>query len=84
MLVDRLRFAKDEIDWDLADICLTQCEVVVHRMNDANFETRLGTTPQIRPEDQLEMEPPADGFDQAFGEFPDLWNMFRVDGAGVL
>lgn len=31
-LVDHLRRSKDEYNWDIADICLTQCEPVVRKM----------------------------------------------------
>ncbi|EXJ82597.1 hypothetical protein A1O3_06410 [Capronia epimyces CBS 606.96] len=36
-LVEHLRRAKDEAKWDLADICLSQCESVVHQLNDEAY-----------------------------------------------
>ncbi|KIA75865.1 Zn(II)2Cys6 transcription factor [Aspergillus ustus] len=35
-LIDFLRQTKDELNWDLADICLGQCEAVVDRLCDWN------------------------------------------------
>ncbi|KAL3444556.1 fungal-specific transcription factor domain-containing protein [Aspergillus insuetus] len=35
-LIDFLRQMKDELNWDLADICLGQCEAVVDRLCDTN------------------------------------------------
>ncbi|KAL3493915.1 fungal-specific transcription factor domain-containing protein [Aspergillus germanicus] len=35
-LIDFLRRMKDELNWDLADICLGQCEAVVDRLCDTN------------------------------------------------
>ncbi|RFU25191.1 hypothetical protein B7463_g11146, partial [Scytalidium lignicola] len=34
LLIDHLRQAKDEHNWDLADICLSQCEAVVLKMSE--------------------------------------------------
>ncbi|KAJ4515693.1 hypothetical protein HRR83_004600 [Exophiala dermatitidis] len=36
-LVEHLRKAKDEAKWDLADICLSQCEPVVHQLSDDTY-----------------------------------------------
>ena len=32
-LIDFLRYAKDDLKWDLADICLSQCQAVVKTMS---------------------------------------------------
>ncbi|KAH8799716.1 fungal-specific transcription factor domain-containing protein, partial [Xylogone sp. PMI_703] len=34
LLIDHLRSAKDTYNWDLADICLSQCEAVVRKMSE--------------------------------------------------
>lgn len=36
-LVDYLRHAKDSSNWDLADICLGQCEAIVEQMSVSSF-----------------------------------------------
>ncbi|KAL4878218.1 fungal-specific transcription factor domain-containing protein [Aspergillus karnatakaensis] len=36
-LIDFLRKMKDDVNWDLGDICLGQCEAVVDRLCDINY-----------------------------------------------
>lgn len=35
-LIDCLRHTKDTINWDLAEICLGQCETIVNQMSECN------------------------------------------------
>jgi len=37
LLIDHLRKAKAESNWDLVDVCLSQCAPVVRQMNDGNY-----------------------------------------------
>ncbi len=37
LLIASLRQAKDKFKWDLADICLTNCEAVVAKMSDGDY-----------------------------------------------
>ncbi len=51
-LVDFLRRAKEESNWDLADACLATSEHVVKRIEDALSRTKLDDSPYILPQEQ--------------------------------
>ncbi|KAK5065405.1 hypothetical protein LTR84_001243 [Exophiala bonariae] len=36
-MIEHLRKVKDDKCWDLADVCLAQCETVTHRMSDGTY-----------------------------------------------
>jgi hypothetical protein len=88
-----MRQAKDNFDWDLAEICLTQCENVVERLrnlfhheNNANLHSggpdvrspKAEDLPQI-PSPYNPLRDPAMGLTETDALFPDLWDMFDLD-----
>jgi hypothetical protein len=46
-LLDFLRDAKDEANWDLADICLAQCETVVEKLCDEDYLSLRRRNPHV-------------------------------------
>lgn len=89
-LVTRLRRAKEEDDWDLADFCLSQCEDVLYRMatnNDqggVSIDQPAQSSSQTVPVNGLSYTILNPGAPESYQHgtdlvFHDLWDMFRFE-----
>lgn len=55
LLVDFLRKAKEEHDWDLSEECLTTSEPVLKRIENALSETKFENNPYFPPQQQQQL-----------------------------
>ncbi|RDW72849.1 hypothetical protein BP6252_06756 [Coleophoma cylindrospora] len=88
-LVSRLRRAREEDDWDLADYCLLQCEGVLHRMTThVDQQHHQNIAPMPTPLDLAssgnynEAPWPLGANETGVSSdihFHDLWDMFRFE-----
>ena len=75
-MIDALKSHRDGFGWDLGDVCLAQCEPLVHRVSQA-FESQNMTSSGVDLADQDPLE--GMGID-AFGELmPSIWDTFDFD-----
>lgn len=59
ILVDFLRKAKEENDWDMSDECLTTSEPVLKRIENALSRTKFENSPYVPPQQQYQDPAPA-------------------------
>ena len=64
-LVDFLRRAKNENNWDLTEMCLATAEQVLRRIEEALSHTRLDNSPFLPPHEQCNTSAPSYGSDWA-------------------
>jgi hypothetical protein len=56
LLVDFLRKAKEEHDWDLSEECLTTSEPVLNRIENALLTTKFANNPYVPPAQQQQQQ----------------------------